>query len=90
MATSRWTWLSSINRAASSSAPVMGTVTAGDDMSYFLQEVPGAYFFVGTRSSEANSTFPHHHPRFTIDERSLAHGAETLVRAALAALARSG
>jgi amidohydrolase len=63
---------------------------AGDDMTYFLQEVPGAYFFVGTRSSEANSTFPHHHPRFTIDERSLPHGAETLARAALTALARSG
>ncbi len=63
---------------------------AGDDMTYFLQEVPGAYFFVGTRSSEANSTFPHHHPRFTIDERSLPHGAETLARTALAALASSG
>lgn len=63
---------------------------AGDDMTYFLQEAPGAYFFVGTRSNEAHSTFPHHHPRFTIDERSLPHGAETLARAALAALVSSG
>jgi amidohydrolase len=59
---------------------------AGDDMTYFLQEAPGAYFFIGTRSDEAASTFPHHHPRFTIDERSLPHGAETLVRTVLAAL----
>jgi amidohydrolase len=62
-------------------------ITGGDDMTYYLQQTPGAYFFVGTRSEEAGSTFPHHHPRFTIDERSLPHGAETLVRSALAALA---
>lgn len=59
---------------------------AGDDMTYFLQVAPGAFFFVGTRSDEAGSTFPHHHPRFTIDERSLPHGAETLVRSVLVAL----
>ena len=62
-------------------------ITGGDDMTYYLQQAPGAYFFVGTRSDEAGSTFPHHHPRFTIDERSLPHGAETLVRTTLAALA---
>ncbi|MHB8642796.1 MAG: amidohydrolase [Gaiellaceae bacterium] len=61
-------------------------ITGGDDMTYYLQQTPGAYFFVGTRSEEAGSTFPHHHPRFTIDERSLPHGAEILVRSALAAL----
>jgi amidohydrolase len=64
----------------------MEPLPAGDDMTYFLQAAPGAYFFVGTRSDEAGSTYPHHHPRFTIDERSLPHGAETLVRTALAAL----
>jgi amidohydrolase len=65
----------------------MEPLPAGDDMTYFLQAAPGAYFFVGTRSDEAGSTYPHHHPRFKIDERSLPHGAETLVRAARAALA---
>jgi len=64
----------------------MGPLPAGDDMTYFLQAAPGAYFFVGTRSDEAGSTHPHHHPRFTIDERSLQHGTETLVRTAVTAL----
>lgn len=64
----------------------MGPLPAGDDMTYFLQAAPGAYFFVGTRSDDAGSTYPHHHPRFTIDERSLPHGAETLIRTAIAAL----
>jgi hypothetical protein len=52
----------------------MGPLPAGDDMTYFLQAAPGTYFFVGTRSDEAGSTYPHHHPRFTIDERSLPYG----------------
>jgi amidohydrolase len=54
-----------------------------DDMAYLLQRAPGAYFFVGTGSEKAGSTWPHHHPRFTIDERSLPHGVETFVRVVL-------
>jgi amidohydrolase len=61
-------------------------LTGADDMAYLLQQAPGAYFFVGTRSERAGSTWPHHHPRFTIDERSLPHGVEIFVRFALAAL----
>lgn len=62
--------------------PFMGA----DDMAYFLQQAPGAYFFVGTGSDEARSRWPHHHPRFTIDERSLTHGVETYVRVVVDAL----
>lgn len=46
--------------------PIMG----GDDMALWLQQAKGAYFFVGTRSGEATA-FPHHNPRFDIDERGL-------------------
>jgi amidohydrolase len=47
--------------------PIMG----GDDFSTYQREAPGVYFMVGARSEEAGATFPHHHPRFTIDERSM-------------------
>jgi amidohydrolase len=47
--------------------PIMG----GDDFSAYQREAPGVYFMVGAGSEEAAATFPHHHPRFTIDERSL-------------------
>ena len=46
--------------------PIMG----GDDMALWLQQAKGVYFFVGTRSGEATS-WPHHNPRFDIDERGL-------------------
>jgi amidohydrolase len=50
---------------------------AGDDFSAYLRVAP---FFVGAGNEHA---FPHHHPRFTIDERALSVGIETFVRSAL-------
>lgn len=49
---------------------------AGEDFSYYLQQVPGAYFFLGIRNEEA--AYSHHHPRFTIDETMLPVGSKLL------------
>ena len=57
--------------------PIMG----GDDFSASLAEAPGCYAFVG-----AGGEFPHHHPRFVIDERALAIGTRLHVQVALRAL----
>jgi amidohydrolase len=65
----------------SSSTEVM--TTGSDDMAYFLQSVAGCYFIVGTRNEEKEANYPHHHPRFNIDEDALPIGVEVLTRAAL-------
>ena len=52
----------------------------GEDISYFLNAVPGCYFFVGSSNADKGLTFPHHHPQFNIDETALAIGMEVLVR----------
>jgi amidohydrolase len=52
----------------------------GEDMSYFLQSVPGCYFFLGSANAEKGLTFPHHHPRFDFDESVLSMGVEMFVR----------
>ncbi len=52
----------------------------GEDMSYFLQEVPGCYFFLGSANPAKNLAYPHHHPRFDFDEVALAMGVEMFVR----------
>ncbi|NJK35731.1 MAG: amidohydrolase [Oscillatoriales cyanobacterium SM2_2_1] len=52
----------------------------GEDMSYFLQQVPGCYFFVGAANRERGLDFPHHHPRFDFDEAALAMAMELFVR----------
>jgi amidohydrolase len=62
--------------------PIMG----GDDFSAYQAELPGCYFFVGAGSEEARAIWPHHHPRFRIDERALQIGVRTHVETALRAL----
>ncbi|HEY3992235.1 MAG TPA: amidohydrolase [Ktedonobacteraceae bacterium] len=57
--------------------------TGSDDMAYFLQTVPGCYFIVGARNPEKEARYPHHHPRFNIDEDSLPIATEVLTRTAL-------
>ncbi len=43
----------------------------GEDMSFFLQEVPGCYFFLGSANPAKDLAYPHHHPRFDFDETVL-------------------
>jgi amidohydrolase len=57
--------------------PIMG----GDDFSAFQAEAPGCYAFIG-----AGGEYPHHHPRFRIDERALATGTRLHVDVATRAL----
>ena len=48
--------------------------TGSEDMAYYLQKIPGAIAFVGSGYVEEGLTFPHHHPKFNINEESLANG----------------
>lgn len=59
--------------------PVMGA----EDFSAYLVKADGAYFNVGSGSAEADSQWPHHHPRFTIDEEAMLTGVQMMVAAAL-------
>ena len=56
--------------------PVMG----GEDFAYYLQQVPGAFLFFGTGTG---CPWPHHHPRFDLDEAALPEAAELMTRIAL-------
>ncbi len=46
----------------------------GEDMSYFLNEVPGAFYRLGVRNESQGKTYGHHHARFDVDEAALATG----------------
>jgi amidohydrolase len=52
----------------------------GEDMAYFLERVPGCYFFLGTRNEARGLVHPHHSPRFDIDESALPIGVEIMTR----------
>ncbi|MXQ49696.1 amidohydrolase [Salinicoccus hispanicus] len=54
-----------------------------EDFAYFLQHVPGCFFFVGGRNPEIDAVYPHHHPKFDVDERSMVNIGKVFVLAVL-------
>ena len=52
----------------------------GEDMSFFLQSIPGCYFFLGAANESKKLNLPHHHPCFDFDETVLAVGVEIFTR----------
>lgn len=53
-----------------------------EDMSIWLDAVPGCFFFIGSANDEKGLNAAHHHPRFDIDEDVLPMGAAALASAA--------
>lgn len=60
-------------------APVMG----GEDFGYFLEKVPGTFFFTGAGNPKCGAEYPHHHPKFDIDEKSMLIAAKVLLSSSL-------
>jgi len=56
--------------------PSMGA----EDFSYFLLEKPGTYFRVGSQNENPETAYPHHHPKFDIDERALLNTEKAFVK----------
>lgn len=52
----------------------------GEDMAFFLEQVPGCYFFLGSANPSLKLDYPHHHPRFDFDESVLSVGVEMFIR----------
>ena len=58
--------------------PAMGS----EDFSAFQRVTSGSFFSVGARNEGKGIIYPHHHPRFTIDEDALPIGVKMFVCAA--------
>lgn len=44
-------------------------VMAGEDFAFYQKHFPGAFFFVGSGSEEADSFYPWHHSKYNVDDR---------------------
>ena len=53
-----------------------------EDMSYFLDALPGTFFLVGSANPARQLDYPHHHPRFDFDEAAIPLAVELLASAA--------
>lgn len=65
--------------------PSMG----GEDFAYYLQKVPGTFFFTGAGNPEKGAAYPHHHPKFDIDEDSMLIAAKVLASSAVTYLEKN-
>lgn len=57
----------------------------GEDMAYYLEQVPGAMGLLGVADSSVTA-YPHHHGKFNLDESALPFGAVLLAQNAIAGL----
>ncbi|WP_075619889.1 M20 family metallopeptidase [Paenisporosarcina indica] len=48
----------------------------GEDFAYYLEKVPGTFFFTGAMPD--GEVYPHHHPKFDFDENAMLIAAKTL------------
>lgn len=60
----------------------------GEDFAYYAQERPATFFMVGGRNPDIKATYPHHHPKFDVDERSMIQTGQVFIAALLAYQAR--
>jgi len=60
----------------------MGMITGAEDFSYFAQEVPGFFFFMGVTPAKVNAkTAPtNHSPLFYVDESNLINGVKAFIQ----------
>ncbi|MFP3513027.1 M20 family metallopeptidase [Peribacillus sp. SIMBA_075] len=55
--------------------PVMGS----EDFSAYQKVIPGSFILIGARNEEKGIIYPHHHPKFTVDEQALQYGVKLFV-----------
>jgi amidohydrolase len=59
-------------------------ITMGsEDFAFFMEKVPGCFFFIGSANSEKGLDAAHHHPRFDIDESCLPSAAALMTTAVM-------
>ena len=85
-----------VGRVAESSKAILGlnsvvevpVFMGGDDFAFFLKEIPGCYFYLGTKNPNWKKARSLHNGHFDIDERCLHLGTAILAHTALITLER--
>lgn len=59
------------------------TTMGSEDMAFFMEIVPGCFFFIGSANSEKKLDASHHHPLFDFDEQALPRAAALMAASAM-------
>ncbi len=69
--------------AGKENVKLVKATTGGEDFSYFQEEVPGVYFFLGGMTPGNKEAYPHHTPDFMIDDSSMLLGVKAFCQLTL-------
>jgi len=69
--------------AGKENVKLVKATTGGEDFSYYQEEIPGLYFFLGGMTPGNKESFPHHTPDFMIDDSSMLLGVKTFCQLTL-------
>ena len=58
----------------------INAITGAEDFSFFANEIPGLYFFIGGKPLNETNPAPHHTPDFYIDEGGMLLGVKAFVQ----------
>ena len=76
--------LPTLERVAGKDQVVLSKATTGaEDFSYFQEQIPGFYFFLGGMTPGSTGSYPHHTPDFKIDESGLLLGVKAMTEISL-------
>jgi amidohydrolase len=64
-------------------AEMMDPMMGGEDFCYYLQQIPGCFYFLGVRNQEQDCIYPTHSTKFRIDEESFVIGITIMLNAAV-------
>ena len=64
-------------------AELMDPGMGGEDFSYYLQKVPGCFYFFGIGNEKLDCVYPTHNTKFKVDEDSFAIGISIMLNAAI-------
>lgn len=66
------------NVAGKDKVELVKATTGGEDFSFFQEEIPGFYFFLGGQTPGSTEAAPHHTPDFFIDESGMLLGVKVM------------
>ncbi|EUJ28500.1 carboxypeptidase [Listeria floridensis FSL S10-1187] len=61
-------------------------LSGSEDFAYYLEKIPGCFFYIGAAPKGVENPYFNHHPKFDIDEDALLIAAKSVADAALADL----
>ena len=69
--------------AGENKVELVKATTGGEDFSFFQEEVPGLYFFLGGKPLDSTKPASHHTPEFFVDESGLLLGVKAMSQLAI-------